>query len=259
MTRNTAAGSRSPIKTRPLREPGESLRERLDKTLLEDVTMWIVSGALLIGLTVFEWFGYLTNSGRHPVLLTVMAVAGICLVCWRIHRVRSIVRPLILGLEGERAVGQFLNKLRSDGYNTIHDIEEDGWNIDHVMVGPTGVYAIETKTIGKPNGQDAQIIYDGETILIDGHTPDRDPLKQAEASARRIRDIVRERTGQTVEVRPVVLYPGWYVRRRCPSPHVWVVNEKYLPGWLDHEPEKLTEHEVQRYTSVLEDYQRGRN
>ena len=126
-------------------------------------------------------------------------------------------------------------------------------------VRPSGVYTIEAKVISKPTGRDAQITYDGKTVLVDGHVPDRDPLKQAEAGAARIRDIIHERTGQDVAVRPIVLYPGWFNNQRCRSPRVWVQNENYLPGWLDHEPETLTESDVRRITAVLADYVRGRN
>ena len=92
---------------------------------------------------------------------------------------------------------------------------------------------------------------------MDGHTPDRDPLKQAEAGADRIREIIQERTGQTVQIRPVVFYPGWFIQRRCRSPKVWVLNENYLLGWLNHEPKSLSETDVRRYASVIADHVRA--
>jgi hypothetical protein len=49
-------------------------------------------------------------------------------------------------LGGEEAVGRLLAQLREDGFHSIHDIDTGHGNIDHVVVGPTGVFVIETKT-----------------------------------------------------------------------------------------------------------------
>ena len=226
---------------------------------MDKVLPWFILAALFVVWAGLEWLYYLTNIDRQPLLSTVAAIVVGAIAVWRIRRLRLWARRLKQGLEGERVVGQFLEGLRADGYLVLHDIEQDRGNIDHVLIGPTGVFAIETKTISKPTDRDAQIVYDGERVVVDGHVPDRDPLKQAEAGAAGIRSIIRERTGENVPVRPVALYPGWYIQRRCHSPQVWVLNEKYLPGWLDHEPETLTKSDVRRLAAVLEDYVRGRS
>jgi len=120
------------------------------------------------------------------------------------------------------------------------------------------VFAIETKTVSKPNGRDARVVYDGEHVTVDGREPDRNPLTQAEGSARCIRHIIKERIGQDVPVQPVVLYPGWYIQRRCTQPRVWVLNENYLLGWLDHEPARLADSDIHRYATALADHVRAR-
>lgn len=58
-----------------------------------------------------------------------------------------------LGYLGERAVGHHLNRLAADGYRVYHDLQFEGFNIDHVLVGPSGVYSVETKTFKKGEGQ----------------------------------------------------------------------------------------------------------
>lgn len=89
-------------------------------------------------------------------------------------------------------------------------------------------------------------------------TPDRDPLKQAAASADRIHEILQCMTGEEVDVRPVVIFPGWYVQVKCRRPRIWVVNEEYLRAWLDRDDEQLTSEQVRRYTAALEGYIRTR-
>lgn len=38
-------------------------------------------------------------------------------------------------MEGERAVGQFLEQLREQGFHVFHDVVGTGFNVDHVLVG----------------------------------------------------------------------------------------------------------------------------
>ena len=55
-------------------------------------------------------------------------------------------RDYSLGLMGERAVGEELNLLMAEGCRVFHDYPGGpNWNIDHVVVAPSGVYGIETK------------------------------------------------------------------------------------------------------------------
>ena len=55
-----------------------------------------------------------------------------------------------MGIEGEKRVTQFLQSKLSDDYYLINDVlylNRKGWkeNIDHIVLGPNGVFAIETK------------------------------------------------------------------------------------------------------------------
>lgn len=42
-------------------------------------------------------------------------------------------------------ISEALDRLRKFGYHVFHDLMRDGYHIEHVIVGPTGVFAIETK------------------------------------------------------------------------------------------------------------------
>lgn len=50
------------------------------------------------------------------------------------------------GAEGEELVGEILNGLGADGWHVTHDVSLGRGNIDHVLVGPAGIFAIETKS-----------------------------------------------------------------------------------------------------------------
>src|SRR4051812_13251983 len=49
------------------------------------------------------------------------------------------------GERGERLVGAVLEQLRKDEYRAVHAISCGRGDIDHVLVGPAGIFAIETK------------------------------------------------------------------------------------------------------------------
>jgi hypothetical protein len=166
-------------------------------------------------------------------------------------RIVPQVRQMNLGSKGEQVVGQMLEELRGWGYQVFHDICEDDYNIDHVLVGPGGVFAVETKTISKRVG--AKITYDGQRVLLDGRQMDRDPVKQVIAIADRVREVLKRETGRTVEVKPVLLFPGWWVDPwpREARPRAWVLNPKNVAGFVANEPEGLSAADVALYSEVL--------
>jgi Nuclease-related domain len=49
------------------------------------------------------------------------------------------------GARGEEAVARELEPLAARGYRIIHDVDKGYGNIDHIVVGPTGVFVLETK------------------------------------------------------------------------------------------------------------------
>lgn len=51
------------------------------------------------------------------------------------------------GAAGEESAGRTFQRLVEDGFQVLHDRRKPGtkWNIDHVVVGPRGVYVIDAK------------------------------------------------------------------------------------------------------------------
>ncbi len=79
-----------------------------------------------------------------------------------------------LGYEGEIAVGQELNQLMRDGFYVYHDFFVDKFNIDHIVVGPSGVFAVETKARSKPTSDspvpDYKVKYNGKCLQFPNGT-----------------------------------------------------------------------------------------
>jgi hypothetical protein len=235
----------SPLKAPPLRTPGQSLDEEISRLIDEDAATYIFGGLFAIALAGLEWFRSFLGAPPQPVPFTLLAIAVVIVVAWKITRVRRKVRALRLGRDGERFVGQFLESLREQGFQVFHDVPGEGFNVDHVIVGPQGVFTIETKTISKPARGDAKISFDGQSISIAGFQPDRNPITQAKAQSRWLRELIAQSTGRKVEVWPVVVFPGWYVEHAQGAyREIWVLNHEALPAFIAHERDVLTSEDV---------------
>ncbi len=234
---------RSPLKAPPLRLPGQSLQDEINDQV-DKGREYIVLISIFMLLAAEEWIRFFFKAPPQPIFFTVLAAGTLAYGIWKIIPIRRQLRSLKQARDGEKAVGQFLERLRETGYQVFHDVVGNGFNIDHVLVGPSGVFTVETKTISKPVKGQAKIRYDGETILVDGFKPDRDPIVQAKAQAGWLRNFIKESAGKDVKVRPVVLYPGWYIEGKSTGREVWVLEPKGLPGFLEHEKAVLESQDV---------------
>jgi hypothetical protein len=178
---------------------------------------------VLVLLLLFLHELYVQRFGGKPspwtFLLLALAIAA--LGTYRIWRLRPRMRDMIQGVRGEQRVGQSLEELRLDGYSVFHALDPDeGGNIDHVLIGPAGVFALDTKTLSIPADRAARIVYDGTRLRIDGKDSadfgDRRPLDQAQGEAAALARMLLSCTGEDVPVQPVLLYPGWWVEE-CPD------------------------------------------
>ncbi|WP_232199156.1 nuclease-related domain-containing protein [Thioalkalivibrio sp. ALgr1] len=244
---------RSPLKAKPLRNPGESLEREIDRLINDRAMAYVAVAMVMVSIALLEWIRWWTGFkfalGTWTVV-TTLVVVGVAILVWR-TRVR--VRRLRQGLDGEKAVGQYLERLRDRGAHVLHDLPGDGFNVDHVVIHPSGVYAVETKTYSKPVKGDAQIVFDGEKVRVAGYEPERDPVRQARACAAWVREQVAETTGKTVTVRPVVVFPGWFIQPTAESrgSDVWVLNPKALPAFIDHSDRVMPDTDVHLLASSL--------
>ena len=219
-----AAATRSPLREKLLRSPGESLRRTLEQ--LNEYLIYSVAVFLLVPM-FFAW--------QAPILTNFWAVAflaglmGLCALPGLF--VVRLYRSCALSLRGERAVGEELNQLMLDGCHVFHDYPtgKDS-TIDHIVVAPSGVYAIETRTRLKrsaPEGEEQhEVIFDGRTLRFPNCTT-AEPIKEARKRAADLSRQLSSSVGELVEVKPVLTLPGWRIRDRGTS-DVLVVNAKEI-------------------------------
>lgn len=237
--------SRSPLKDKPLRNPGQSVREQRVDLVFDKLLGPTVVALMFLFWAVMDWIRYLFPTPSTPWLSSFFAGLVVIYTVWQFSRNWSKIRMLRLAEDGEKAVGQFLESLRASGYSVFHDLVGSDFNVDHVIIGPAGVLTIETKTWSKPRRGSPKIAFDGETLLAAGREPERNPVIQAKAQANWLKGLLAESTGKTFAVRPVVLFPGWYIEDgRKGRKDLWVLEPKGLQAFLAQEKPVLAPEDI---------------
>ncbi len=145
------------------------------------------------------------------------------------------VMPLVerrdRGAAGEEHVGGLLDELSDHGWRVIHDASLGRGNVDHILIGPAGVFTVETKSHPGPV----------RVGRVHGAT-----LSQAQAQRRAIERV----TGLAVE--PMIVFSrAWVDRPMARRKGVRVVPARMLLGHLAKMPAKLTHDEIERARELV--------
>lgn len=237
---------KSPLKDKPLRNPGQSLDNELRDLVFDKVLFYFTAAVIFVLLAVVEWWRYYAAASPSPRTYTVIALVVCLLAGWKIWRYVPYARNLKQGREGEKAVGQYLESVRESGAKVFHDVVGDGFNLDHVVIGSHGIYVVETKTWSKPDRGEARLVFDGDAISGKGRSADRAPVIQAKAASQWLRELLRSSTGRDFPVRGVVVFPGWYVERTSSAraSDIWVLNPKALPAFIRNSRRRVSDEDV---------------
>ena len=129
------------------------------------------------------------------------------------------------GATGEEQVGGLLDGL-GNGWHAIHDASLGNGNVDHILIGPAGVFTVETKSNPGPV----------RVARVHGAT-----LRQAQAQRRAIERV----TG--IEVQPLLVYSrAWVDRPLATRKGVKVLPARMLAGYLDRRKPALAPEQVAR-------------
>jgi len=111
--------------------------ERARPRAMLHATAGVAVGVALMLVAPAWWlFGLTLGGASVAYAIGALLVRPAHVEAWRI------------GAEGERQTAAILAELEDLGYRVLHDRRIPGTraNIDHIVVGPTGVYVVETKS-----------------------------------------------------------------------------------------------------------------
>jgi hypothetical protein len=261
--RERAQARRSALSRHLLRGPGQSTRDEIEE-LRSEIALYLSLGMLPIpfalGICLAGW----VLNGKSPgdleiLLLSIAAVASLAWLGWKLATLLRKLRQMRLGYEAELAVGQELNELFRYGFRVFHDVPvgEREFNIDHVLVGPTGVFAVETKGRADPTpGADGEagweVTYDGAELQFPGWR-EKGPLQQAETAGAWLQAWLSRIVGERVRVQPVVMLPGWYVKRTGSDEAAPVLSSGQIPSYFMDAPRVLEPKLLQQVAHHIEE------
>jgi hypothetical protein len=103
---------------------------------------WIGALVLLGGVPAVLFFALDVRS----LLLVPLELAAISVMLVVDRWVGADIDRRVRGNRGEEGVGKILTAMSAEGWCTLHDSVLGRGNIDHIVVGPGGLFTVETKS-----------------------------------------------------------------------------------------------------------------
>jgi len=229
--------------------PAETLIHRRDKILDENVLNSIFSIVGFFIALLALWLNYLIPFKGNMTFATLVFVGLISIFALKIVREMDKVKRMNTGISAEKDVGNFLQQsIAPLGYRVLNSLNRNSHDIDHVLVGVSGVYAIETKNLQWLAGK--TVTFDGQTILVDGRKlPKTDPVKQAKSAAKEV-SIFLHSKGIDSYVIPVVLLPKRVVNSVI-NENIIVTNLKNFEAYIANAHSKLSKKQVNYFADLI--------
>lgn len=243
---------KSPLKDKPLRHAGQSLDEEISRVVDEETVPYIMGALFLILMATFEWYRWYLQLPPSPLGITILAILFTVFSTYKIIKIRSKLRSLRQGRDGEKIVGQSLENLRSHGAKILHDIRGNNFNIDHVVISTKGIFLIETKTYSKPIKGKTEILFNGKELLFNGVSYGDDIIIQVKAEKKWLSDLIEELTARKYPVQPILVFPGWFVKmENAFSSGISALNPDNLHVFLNNKKEVMSLEDVQFVSNYL--------
>ena len=186
-------------------------------------------GLLLMALAIGSLFAGISGSALLIIALLIEIASE--RLSRRADRYFDDAHHFEKGAEAEEQAAAILAGDSPDRYHIINDVPCPYGNIDHVVISREGgVFAIETKSTH------GTIDSTGDSLLVNGSVPERDPIRQVRPNAMWLKDTLGRVTGKKPYVTAVVFFPHAYVNVRKPVQGVVISSAPFLPRVLKQLP-----------------------
>lgn len=205
---------------------------------------WALLPMLSMGFLTYVLFRM--KSGPAGLLQLVVGCVLFGFGCWcaiDVFSLEAAADRYYGGADGEQDVGLVLSRLPQE-FHVFNGLGFDGGDVDHVIIGPTGVFVVETKNHG------GTISQRGDRLCRNGIPLSHDFVRQA------IREgmYVKRRLSPQVlcHVQPVVVFARAKVRVRARIDGVKVIPLASLADAVMQRATCLSPGEVRRCVQCLE-------
>jgi hypothetical protein len=171
----------------------------------------------------------------------LLAGGAVTLYLWIRDEPPEHVRRHGEGAAGERATARVLQPLLDEGWRVVHDIDTGRGNRDHVLVGPPGVFLLDSKKLG------GTVTVEGDTVRVERIDDERDSYalpKLAAAmrgQAARLHGELLTGVGVKAWVTAVVVFWSPFDSRVVEGDKIVFVHGDELVAWLRGRPARHDE------------------
>jgi len=236
------------------RIPGQSTAKRMNRHCKK-----VVLDLLEMFLFIFLWL--LLSFKSESIANILSPLLAVLMATWmvRTYLILRDIRRCSLEQKGTQLTAQHLQQLLVHGYSIYHDLILDSVDIDHVAVGPNGIFAIETITKQKRKKRRPErsvVIYDSKGLTFPGKSPKNDLIEQANKHAAELQKWMNTEIKESFRAMPILSLPGWEVKRKIRE-NPPVLNPKELHHYiLDYGVQCLWSEELHKINSLLKDKSR---
>lgn len=220
--------------TKPVSRPPAHAADAALKRRYLDLVLW----ALTIGFvpTYTTLLYSRGQTGPASAIFTSIGFVVTILAAVKGYGCMRTIRRLHLERQGRLLVGRLLEAVLPEEFRVFHDLfmeTEENETIDHVVIGPTGIYAVTT-WVRNPEANVSGSA--GYVVVVDGARlsfPDAGGHEKTVTVApirdkgRRLKEWVAVATHEHHAVQPVLVLPGWEIQAGS-NAEVLVLNENTL-------------------------------
>jgi hypothetical protein len=200
---------------------------------------------LLAGILLFLGSVKLAKLGLPVVLMVIFFIKiGADHLEREANRLKKRAKQAEKGAAAEERVSKKLTSLPEE-YRYFNGIDFDSFDIDHVVVGPGGVFLVETKSHG------GRITAVGDELLLNGARPTKNFLNQTWRQTRNLEGFLYRLTSKKWKIIPVLCFTNAFVGIRRPVKGIDVVSIGFLSKYLLRQPESLSAEEIEHLSMVL--------
>lgn len=219
-----------------MQEAAQRFRDELDRLSSSQATY--LSGALVF--IVLFVAAYILQAqdlfAGYPAWQLWLQMSFLALTAlfaaWRLGRTILTRRQVRFVRDANVAVGHQLQQISTGANRVFHDVVTTAGVVDHVLVGQTGIYAVNV--VARRAGKNGSAILKGNYLSF-SNRQEQTPLVEITASTARLEKEICHLLGHKIRVRSVIAVPGWDIGEQANENHL-LVNERtiaMLRGWKD--------------------------
>jgi hypothetical protein len=201
---------------------------------------------LAVLLVIMEWILWLLDYPPQPLVWTLYLLILLPYPAYRWSRLQQQIKQFNDYQKARASVLESMEKIRAHGHRVFSHVEGDGVSMDYVVVGKNGIFIVDAKILMHPVEGKARVYFDGKLIKIQDDDRSGEMIQQASEKKRWLEEMLRQNIGKHFPIRPVILFPGWYIdaTKSAYGNDLWVLNTKDLPLYIQNTSEKIKEEDT---------------